>query len=72
MNNFKMRAAAPGPGPAARILKMFISRENTEGGDPPPPPLPPNLTHPLWYNHMYVSGHACKPDWAYTCSQFPR
>ena len=28
-----MRAAGPGPGPAARILKMLISREEIEGGD---------------------------------------
>ena len=41
MNIFKMRAAGPGPGPAARILKMFISREGIEGGDPPPPPPHP-------------------------------
>ena len=34
MNIFKMRAADPGPGPAARILKMFISRSGFEGGDP--------------------------------------
>ena len=34
MNIFKMRAAGPGPGPAARILKMFISRGGFEGGDP--------------------------------------
>ena len=29
-----MRAAGPGPGPAARILKMFILRRGFEGGDP--------------------------------------
>ena len=34
MNIFKMRAAGPGPGRAARILKMFISRGGFEGGDP--------------------------------------
>ena len=31
---FKMRAAGPGPGPTARILKMFISRGGFEGRDP--------------------------------------
>ena len=34
MNIFKMRAAGPGPGPAARILKMFISRGGFQGGEP--------------------------------------
>ena len=34
MNIFEMRAAGPGPGPAARILKMFISRSGFDGGDP--------------------------------------
>ena len=33
MNISKMRAAGPGPGPAARMLKMFISRGGFEGGD---------------------------------------
>ena len=34
MDIFKMRAAGPGPGPAARILKILISRSGFEGGDP--------------------------------------
>ena len=34
INIFKMRAAGPGPGPAARILKMLISRGGFERGDP--------------------------------------
>ena len=38
MNIFKMRRAGPlstwAPGPARRILKMFISKKTKEGGDP--------------------------------------
>ena len=38
MNIFKMRRAGPlsmwAPGPARRILKMFISKKTIEGGDP--------------------------------------
>ena len=36
--HFKMRRAGPlstwAPGPARRILKMFISKKTKEGGDP--------------------------------------
>ena len=38
MNIFKMRRAGPlstwAPGPARRILKMFIAKKTIEGGDP--------------------------------------
>ena len=38
MNIFKMRCAGPlsawAPGPARRILKMFISKRRMGGGDP--------------------------------------
>ena len=64
MNIFKMRRAGPlstwAPGPARRILKMFISKKTKEGGDPPPS------------TYMFVLGNTCKPDLAYTSSLFPR
>ena len=42
---FEKQAASPGPGPAARILKMFISREKIEGGEPLSMAIPMGGSH---------------------------
>ena len=49
-----------GPGPSAPHFEIVHFEKTKEGGDPPPS------------TYMFVLGNTCKPDLAYTSSQFPR